>query len=64
VVLKHSCVSVESEPEDGSSIWIPHVEWLHLSIFIKILVVMTKLSLWINILEHLSGIPPLLVSLN
>jgi len=64
VVLKHSCVRVESEPEDGSSSWMPHVEGLHLSIFIKILIIMSELSLWINILKHLSGIPPLLISLN
>lgn len=64
VVLKHSCISVESEPKDRSSSRLPHGKGLHLSVLIKMLVIVVELTLRINILEHFSGIPPFWVGLH
>ena len=63
-MLEHSCIWVKSSPKNGGSSWMPHRKWLHLSIFIKILIVVSEFSLWVNVLKHFGCVPPLLISLN
>ena len=45
VELEHGSVCVESEPENWRSSWIPHAERLHLSVLVKVLIIVAEFSL-------------------
>jgi len=45
VELEHSSIGVESEPKDRGSSRVPHTERLHLSVFVKVLIIIAKFSL-------------------
>ena len=64
MVFEKSRVHIKSAPEEECSTRMPHVERLELCIFVEVFAVSIEFLLRINKLQHLSSIPPLLISLH
>ena len=62
--LEHGCIEVESCPEDDVSSWMPQIEALPWDVLVKVLMIILKFLLAIDILKHFSNVPPILIGLN